>query len=184
MKFPNDLITFCQHFSSFHTHTHIHISRLKSNYVCNIKLHSVENTVQHGKCMCCVKGQNDSPPLLSAPPNRSCPPQSSCVSECNAKVDCKNKNNNKNKKMQCRLKIEMTKRRRSQKPLGRRYVGKCQVAYNKPSAAATNHIYLFAGHKEKKLLCQKQQHRSAIETIISKKMKIKNSISLANDLSI
>lgn len=87
--------------------------------------------------------------------------------------------------MQCRLKIEMTKRRRSQKPLGRRYVGKCQVAYNKPSAA-TNHIYLFAGHKEKKLLCQKQQqqHRSAIETIISKKMKIKNSISLANDLSI
>lgn len=56
--------------------------------------------------------------------------------------------------MQCRLKIEMTKRRSQKLRLGRRYVGKCQVAYNKPSAA-TNHIYLFAGHKREKIALPK-----------------------------
>lgn len=133
MKFPNDLITFCQHFFFIsvytygHTHTHMHtnISRLKSNYVCNINY-----TVQHGMCAASkVKAIALSSPYLA------------CQYECNAKVYCNNKNalqlllENRNDEtcypLKANVKWHSTNRR------------------NSNNDDATNHTYLQAMKSEK-----------------------------------
>lgn len=133
MKSPNDLITFCQHFFFIsvytygHTHTHMHtnISRLKSNYVCNINY-----TVQHGMCAASkVKAIAFSSPYLA------------CKYECNAKVYCNNKNalqlllENRNDEtcypLKANVKWHSTNRRNSNND-------------------DSNKSYLFAGHEERK----------------------------------
>lgn len=141
-------------FSSFrfthtHTHTHMHtnISRLKSNYVCNMNY-----TVQHGMCAASkVKAI-----ALSSP----CP---SCQHECNAKVDCNNKSA-----------LQLLLENRNDETC---YPLKANVKWHPTNQRNSNNddsnkSYLFAGHEERK---KTNNHRRspAIETIISKDKKKK-----------
>lgn len=143
MKFPNDLITFCQHYFFFisvytyaHTHTHMHtnISRLKSNYVCNMNY-----TVQHGMC---AASKVKAIALSSS--------RFSCQHECNAKVDCNNKNA-----------LQLLLENRNDETC---YPLKANVKWHPTNQRNSNNddsnkSYLFAGHEERK---KKQQQQSSI----------------------
>lgn len=125
-------LLFASIFSSFrfthtdtHTHMHTNISRLKSNYVCNMNY-----TVQHGMCAASkVKAIAFSSPYLA------------CKYECNAKVYCNNKNalqlllENRNDEtcypLKANVKWHSTNRR------------------NSNNDDATNHTYLQAMKSEK-----------------------------------